>query len=224
MKNKILIIVAHPDDEVLGMGGTLAMLVKAGEDLHIAFLSKGEGSRGKEIANEQLRARQAGKVANSLKAKLHWLANFPDNEFDTISLLQVTKAVEEIINKIHPDIVYTHHYGDLNIDHRIAFQAVITACRPGKTSVRKIYSCEVLSSTEWQAKTAANAFLPNTYIDIEKYIDSKIKLMELYKREIEAFPFPRSAEGIRALAKFRGMESGLKYAEAFRLIRSITDF
>lgn len=221
MKNKIILIVAHPDDEVLGMGGTLAGLARAGEDLHIAFLSKGEDSRGKKIANEQLRAGQAGKVADSLKAELHWLANFPDNEFDKVSLLQVTKAVEEIINKIHPDIVYTHHYGDLNIDHRISFQAVMTACRPGKTSVRKIYSCEVLSSTEWQAKTAANVFLPNTYIDIEKYIGLKIKLMELYKREIAAFPFPRSAEGIRTLAKFRGMESGLKYAEAFRLIRSI---
>lgn len=218
---KILIVVAHPDDEILGMGGTMAKLAHDGNELHIAFLSKGEGSRGEEIANERLRAKQAEKVANFLKAKLHWLANFPDNEFDKVSLLQVTKVVEEIINKIHPDVVYTHHHGDLNIDHRITFQAVMTACRPGKTSVREIYSFEVLSSTDWQAKIEGRAFLPNLYIDIGDYIEDKIKLINIYAREIGVFPFPRSEKGIRTLAQYRGMECGLNLAEAFCLIRGV---
>lgn len=221
MNRKILVVVAHPDDEVLGMGGTMMKLAHDGEDLHIAFLSKGEGSRGKEIANEQLRIKQAEKVANIIKAKLYWLANFPDNEFDTISLLRVTKVVEAIINKIHPDVIYTHHHGDLNIDHRVTFQAVVTACRPGKTSVKQIYSFEVLSSTEWQAKTEGRIFLPNFYVDIENYIKDKISLMNIYSREIGTFPFSRSETGIRSLAQYRGMECGLNFAEAFCLVRGV---
>lgn len=221
MNRKILVVVAHPDDEVLGMGGTLTKFANDGVNAHIAFLSKGEGSRGKEIANEQLRILQSEKVANAVKAKLHWLANFPDNEFDTVSLLQVTKVVEEIINKIHPDVVYTHHHGDLNIDHRIAFQAVMTACRPGKTSIKEIYSFEVLSSTEWQAKIEGKVFLPNFYVDIENYIENKINLMNIYSREIGTFPFSRSEVGIRTLAQYRGMESGFNFAEAFCLVRGV---
>ena len=220
-KSRVLVIAAHPDDEILGMGGTMVKLVHDGDELYKAFLSKGEGSRGEEVADEQLRTNQAEKVVGLLKAKLHWLANFPDNEFDKVSLLQVTKAVEEIINKIHPDVIYTHHHGDLNIDHRITFQAVMTACRPGKTSVKEIYSFEVLSSTDWQAKIEGNAFLPNFYIDIENYIDNKIKLMNVYAREIGVFPFPRSEKGIKTLAQYRGMESGLILAEAFRLVRGV---
>lgn len=221
MSRKILVVVAHPDDEVLGMGGTMAKFAHDGDELHIAFLSKGEGSRGEEIANEQLRTVQAEKVVGFLKAKLYWLANFPDNEFDKVSLLQVTKVVEEIINKIHPDVVYTHHYGDLNIDHRTTFQAVMTACRPGKTSVKEIYTFEVLSSTNWQAKIEGKVFLPNCYVNIESYIEEKISLMNIYFREVGAFPFPRSETGIRALAQYRGMECGLGLAEAFCLIRGI---
>lgn len=221
MHKKVLIVAAHPDDEVLGMGGTMAKLSHDGDELHIAFLSKGEGSRGEEVADEQLRTSQAEEVVGFLKAKLYWLANFPDNEFDKVSLLQITKVVEEAIKKINPDIIYTHHHGDLNIDHRTTFQAVITACRPGKTSVREIYSFEVLSSTDWQAKIEGRAFLPNLYIDIGDYIEDKIKLMNIYAREIGVFPFPRSEKGIRTLAQYRGMESGLMFAEAFRLIRGV---
>jgi len=221
MNRKILVVAAHPDDEVLGMGGTLTKLVKDGADVHIAFLSKGETSRGQKTANERLRTSQAEKVINTIKARLYWLANLPDNEFDTVSLLQVTKIVEAIIKKIHPDVIYTHHYGDLNIDHRIAFQAVMTACRPGKTLVKEIFSFEVLSSTEWQAKIGEKVFLPNYYVNIETYIEDKINLMNIYDREIGTFPFPRSETGIRTLAQYRGMESGLIYAEAFKLIRSI---
>lgn len=221
MNKKILVVAAHPDDEVLGMGGTLIKLANDGAVLYIAFLSKGETSRGRKIANEKLRTLQAEKVANTITAKLYWLANFPDNEFDSISLLQVTKVVEAIINKINPDVIYTHHHGDLNIDHRITFQSVMTACRPGKTSVKEIYNFEVLSSTEWQAKIEGRIFLPNVYVDIGNYIEDKVSLVGMYAREIGIFPFPRSKVGIKTLARYRGMESGLHFAEAFRLIRGV---
>lgn len=219
-KNRILVVAAHPDDEVLGAGGTLLRLASEGDNLHIVFLSKGETSRGKKVADEKLRTVQAEKVAKIVRAEVHWPANLPDNEFDRVSLLRITKIVEELVHKLKPNVVYSHHGGDLNIDHRRTFQAVMTACRPGKTSVKRIYSFEVLSSTEWQAKTALNSFLPNVYVDIEKFIEDKINLLNIYQREIGGFPFPRSAKGIMTLAQYRGMESGLKFVEAFQLIRA----
>jgi len=221
MNKQILVIAAHPDDEVLGMGGTLLKLTKEKCDLHIAFLSRGEASRGQRISNESLRMGQAKRVGKRLGARIHWIENFPDNEFDKVSLLSITKSVERIIKEIDPQTVYTHHHGDLNIDHRLTFGAVMTALRPGKSVVKEIFSFEVLSSTEWQVKDSGNVFLPNAYVDIEEHIDGKVELMSIYEREIGKFPFPRSKEGVRTLAKYRGMESGLKYAEAFELIRNI---
>ena len=221
MNKQILVIAAHPDDEVLGMGGTLLKFVKKKHNLHIAFLSKGEASRGQRISNELLRISQANKVGKRLGARIHWVENFPDNEFDKVNLLIIVKSIEKIIREIKPQAVYTHHHEDLNIDHRLTYRAVMTALRPGKSSVKEIFSFEILSSTEWQAKNSGNVFLPNVYMDVEEHISGKVELMNIYARETGKFPFPRSKEGLRTLAKYRGMESGLKYAEAFELIRNI---
>lgn len=222
MREKVLVVAAHPDDEVLGMGGTLLGLKSLGKTkTYILFLSAGEMSRGKQVAKEKLRLKQATRVAGWVGAKVFLNENFPDNAFDSVPLLKITKTIERYIRKIKPRTIFTHHQGDLNIDHRLTFRAVITACRPGKTSVKNIYSFEVLSSTEWQVKRSSNIFLPNTYIDIDKFLKQKIKLLKIYSREVNCFPFPRSATGIKVLAMYRGMESGLKYAEAFQLIRSI---
>lgn len=220
MKNKILVVAAHPDDEILGMGGTLTKMADEGSEISILFLSAGEASRGKKFANEVLRQNQAKQVRKLLKVNSLTFKNFPDNAFDSVALLKITQEVEMVVRKLSPEVVFTHHHGDLNIDHRLTFQAVMTALRPGKSSVRKIYSFEVLSSTEWQVKTTDNVFLPSTYVDIEKHVDKKIELMKIYSREVTSFPFPRSEEGIMTLAKFRGMESGLKFAEAFQLVRA----
>lgn len=222
MREKVLVVAAHPDDEVLGMGGTLLGLKSLGKTkTYILFLSAGEMSRGKQVAKEKLRLKQAIRVAGLVGAKVFLNENFPDNAFDSVPLLKITKTIERYIRKIKPRTIFTHHHGDLNIDHRLTFQAVMTACRPGKTSVKNIYSFEILSSTEWQVKRSSNIFLPNTYIDIDKFLKQKIKLLKIYSREVNRFPFPRSATGINVLAMYRGMECGLKYAEAFQLIRSI---
>lgn len=218
---KILSIGAHPDDEVLGMGGTLLRLADEENKIFLLSLTLGETARGKRVAKPDLRIKQAQKVADRLKAVLLPIRDFPDCAFDTVPLLTLTKLIEKHIKDISPDVIYTCHGGDLNIDHQRTFQAVITAARPGKTSTKKIYSFEVLSSTEWQAKNSGNIFLPNTYVDVEKYIDGKVNLLKIYPQEMGKFPFPRSREGIEALARYRGMESGLRFAEAFHLVRNI---
>lgn len=218
---KVLSVGAHPDDEVLGMGGTLLKLSRQKNKIYMLTLTLGETARGKQMSNGHLRKRQAGKVATKIGATLLPIQNFPDCSFDTVPLITITKTIEKVVKDIRPEAIYTCHGGDLNIDHQRTFQAVMTACRPGKTSVKKIYSFEVLSSTEWQPKIAAHAFLPNTYIDIEKFVKGKIGLLQIYRQEMAEFPFPRSATGIKTLARLRGMESGLKFAEAFQLVRSI---
>jgi len=182
---KILIIAAHPDDECLGMGGTLANL---SEDNNIEILILGTGIASRNIQNKN-------------------------------SLLNITKIVETYIEKIRPEIIFTHHIGDLNVDHQLTHRAVMTALRPiGNYSVQKIYSFEVLSSTEWGI---SESFQPNTYIDISDTIKLKEDALREYKSEIREYPHPRSIEGIKILAKKRGMEVGLRYAEAFQLIRDV---
>lgn len=222
MNKKILIVAAHPDDEILGAGGTLLKHSMDGDKLYCLILGKGLGARGKAspaaLKKQQRDASDAGKIIGFEKI---FFSNMPDNSFDTVSLLSITKIVENHLSKIRPDIVYTHHGGDLNIDHRLAFQAVITASRPCNGDCPKaIYAFETLSSTEWQADSDQR-FVPDVFVDIGKTIDKKIKAMEKYVSEIRKYPHPRSAEGIRTLARYRGMESGLEAAEAFCLVREI---
>src|SRR3989338_8296920 len=202
------------------MGGTLLKLAQAGQNnLHLLFLSFGEASRGKKEANEDLRKQQAMAVSKKIGASLHLEENFPDNAFDSVPLLKIIQKVEYYLNIIKPTIIYTHHGQDLNVDHRLTFQAVFTAVRPSRYPyLKKLYTFEILSSTEWQVKTSSTVFLPNTYVDIERYLERKIELLKEYRRELSPYPFPRSPQGVKALAQYRGMESGLKFAEAFQLI------
>jgi LmbE family N-acetylglucosaminyl deacetylase len=138
--------------------------------------------------------------------------------------LDIVKKVESVIENIRPNIIYTHFPYDLNIDHRITFQAVLTVCRPQPNfNVKNIFAFETLSSTEWQIKDAGNMFLPNKYNNITDFIEKKIEIIKVYQDEIKEFPHPRSIDGIMTLAKYRGMEVGYRYAEAFQVIRIIKD-
>ena len=224
-RDTVLIIAAHPDDEVLGCGGTIAKL-SPNNDIYTLIL--GEGITSREISDEEKRKelnelkKQSDEANKILGVKKVFFENFPDNKFDTVPLLDIIKRIEGHISKIKPDIIYTHHYGDLNVDHRITFDAALTACRPQSNSiVKKIYTFEVLSSTEWNHQTPSNVLIPNTYIDILKTIDKKLEAMRCYKGEIRGYPHPRSLEGIKILAQKRGLEVGLKLAEVFCLIREI---
>ncbi|MCK4589148.1 MAG: PIG-L family deacetylase [Nanoarchaeota archaeon] len=221
-KNKVLVIVAHPDDEILGVGGTLIKHVNQGDDIFCLILGEGITSRDKygQGVLEELHehCHEAGKVIGFQEI---FLLKLPDNKFDSIPLLNIVKEIEKYLEKIKPNIIYTHHDGDVNIDHQLTHEAVMVACRPCNPNCPgELYSFETLSSTEWQINKK-KLFTPNIYVDIEYEINSKIKALKKYKSEVREYPHSRSVEGIKILAQFRGLESGLKYAEAFYLLREV---
>lgn len=224
--SKILVVAAHPDDEVLGCGATMAKHSKENE-IYVLILGEGITSRYDNPADAfkddlaKLKEK-AEKSAKLLGAKQVFFFDLSDNRFDTVPFLDIVKKVEKLIYDIKPDIVFTHHSGDLNIDHRITFQAVMTAARPqNNNSVKEIYSFEILSSTEWSCQKIERPFLPNVFEDASEHIEKKLEALKIYESEMKEFPHPRSEEGVKILAQKRGMEVGLKYAEAFELIRKI---
>jgi len=216
---KILIVVAHPDDEVLGCFGTVSKLIKNGSEAYTLILGEGKTSRGEgkkelEILNDEIK-----KANETIGIKKVFTENFPDNMFDSIPLLDIVKKVSEIKEEIKPDIIFTHYEKDLNIDHQITYKAVITATRPMENeSVKEIYSFEILSSTEWNYPTS---FSPDTFFDISNTIEIKKEAMRCYASELRKFPHPRSIEGIELNARYHGMRVGREYVEAFKSIRVI---
>lgn len=222
MNKKVLVVAAHPDDEILGSGATLIKHIAEKDQVYCLILGKGITSRSNSKSAEISKLMSdSKKAAQVIGFKEVYFTDLPDNSFDKISLLEITKIVETYLAKIKPDIIYTHFSNDLNIDHRITYQAVITASRPcNKNQAKEILTFETLSSTEWQTKQD-NQFCPNVYVDVEKYINKKIAAMKKYRSELKDYPHSRSIEGISILAKYRGLESGLKFAEAFCLVRKI---
>ena len=224
MKN-ILAVVAHPDDEVLGCGATLARLIKEGYEANTLILGEGVTSRdekndtknrNKEILALKEQAKKANKV---LGVKEVYFYDLSDNRFDTLPLLEIIKAIEEVKFKVKPDIIFTHYGKDLNIDHQITYNAVITAARPIKgETVKEIYSFEIPSSTEWSYPLS---FSPNVFFDVTETIDIKLKAMQLYISEIKDFTHPRSEEFIRLNSRLWGIKAGLNNAEVFQSIRII---
>ncbi len=223
---KICIVAAHPDDEVLGCGGVAARHAEAGDRVHVLIMAEGvfaradEGEAGGDYAADQAALRAATEeAAGILGTEYPTFADFPDNAMDKVPLLDVIKCIEQIIERERPDIVYTHHGGDLNIDHRIVHQAVLTACRPLPDSpVRAIYGFETVSSTEW-ASPAAEPFRPTRFVDVSGQMGRKLKALAAYDMEMRPSPHARSIENVVALATYRGASIGLMAAEAFTVIR-----
>lgn len=222
---KILIIAAHPDDEVLGCGGTIARMSEEGHDISIAILSEGITSRylhREDVDKEMVQNldKRSHQVAKILGVKNIQLFDLPDNRFDTIALLDIVKILEERIEKNKPDCIFTHHASDLNVDHVLTNRATLIATRPlENTSVKTVLSYEVPSSTEWAFQTTLTGFRPNIFIDINGTLDIKINAMQLYESECRKYPHPRSSESLRANASRWGSVSGMKAAEAFELVR-----
>ena len=220
MAENIVVIVGHPDDEVLGCGGTIVKHVESGDHVSVIVLADGESARDDNEHMKDTRNDELYSAAKVLGMKDVFSLGYPDQRMDTISFLDIVQSVEKILNKIQPDIVYTHHGGDLNMDHRITHQAVMTACRPLPHSVLKgVYTFETVSSTEW-ASSVESQFRPSKICDITAQLDRKIEALKCYKRELREFPHPRSVEGIVILAKNRGAQFGLEAAEAFVVERS----
>jgi len=236
MKNKtILIAAAHPDDEILGCGGTIAKLTRNDENtVYTLILGEGITSR-KDIG--YIKNKMTGTAVGTLYDEIRidslkaqeilgvrecYFEDFPDNMFDSVALLEIVKKVDKYIDKIKPDVIFTHHPSDLNIDHRITFQAVLTCCRPQPNFKHPdIYCFEIPSSTEWQYLTGETSFKPNVFVDVSDTIDLKIEALKCYTSEMKEYPHSRSLQGVLTMAQDWGRKVGRIFVEAFELIRSV---
>lgn len=225
-----MVVVAHPDDELLGLGATMNRLItEFNITAHVVILGEGITSRSdqrdaekwkKELDIHKKNIDTARKCIGYQSVSTH---DFPDNRFDSVALLDIIKAIEKEKEKFSPDIIFTHHGGDVNIDHQRTFEAVITCTRPmANEKVTTIITFETPSGTEWRASTDPKHFIPNMFVEVnEKNLEAKVKGMESYEFEKRAYPHPRSPEALKILAQRWGVATGKKLAEAFVIVRNI---
>jgi len=219
---KVLVIAPHPDDEVLGCGGTLAKHAKIGDDVYLCIVTRAYTPDWSEkfIKN---REKEVSKVNKILGIKKTYFLDFPTVKLDTVPQKELNDAISKVVNKVGPDTVYIPHRGDVNKDHRIVFETAMVALRPKPGSTAKrVLSYETLSETEWAVPSKEDAFIPNVHVDISDTLKTKLSAMSAYKSELKGYPHPRSIGGISSLAKKRGTEVGLKAAEAFMLMREVS--
>lgn len=222
---RALCVAAHPDDEVLFAGATLAQLADRGVETHVLILGEGIGARFEGNARPGEAVAKLGTelvaAARILGAEPHQL-DLPDNRFDSLDLLDVVHHVEAFKREVRPDLVFTHHPGDMNVDHGVTCNAVLTAFRPlpGEPAVT-IVSGETVSSTEWNHPSSRPAFAPTWFVDASDGIERKVQAMAAYETELREWPHPRSLEGIRVAARRWGMTVGLDAAEPFCLLRRV---
>lgn len=228
MNKTVLILAAHPDDEVLGCGGTIARFASEGANVHTVYFTDGVSARqGSAASAESGIESQARRVASKtaadiLNVKSTVFGEFPDNCMDQVHFLDIVQFVEHQVNHYMPDMILTHHAGDLNIDHRLVHQATMTACRPQPGhSVKTILFFEVPSSTEWQTPASAAAFAPNWFVDITRYLDIREQALQAYADEMRPWPHSRSFKAVEHLVRWRGASVGVEAAEAFMLGRNI---
>jgi len=229
MNKSIFIVAAHPDDEVLGCGGTIARHADAGDQVQVLIVAEGATSRqeqrNRNQASDELSAlaQAAQKAGAILGAKGVELLDLPDNRLDSLDRLDLIKQIEERIARHQPQVVYVHHAGDVNIDHRRLHEAVVTACRPiPEQPVKRLLSFEVASSTEWQPPGSAPPFQPNWFVDISFQWPRKREALEAYASEMRPWPHARSIEALEHLARWRGAQVGVEAAEAFCLLRQLS--
>jgi len=226
--DSVLVVAAHPDDEVLGCGGTIARHAAAGDEVQVLIVAEGATSRqlqrDRDQATDELlalaqAAHQAGAILGAQGVEL---LDLPDNRLDSIDRLDLIQQIEERIVRHQPKVVYVHHAGDVNVDHRRLHEAMVTACRPMPGQpVRRLLSFEVASSTEWQPPGSAPAFQPNWFVDISDQWPRKRQALEAYAHEMRPWPHARSIEALEHLARWRGAQVGVEAAEAFCLLRQL---
>jgi len=219
----VLVVAAHPDDETLGVGGTIARHVENRDEVRVCILTDGVTARHGHTALQQERASEACRV---LGVKNVAFFGLPDQHLDALPLIDVIRPIEQSVQEFRPVIVYTHFNQDANQDHRIAFQATIVATRPsGADGVKRVLCYETASSTEWAAPFTGNVFAPNVFIDIGATLSKKLEAMQMYVgthvSEVKPFPHPRSFEAIETYAKRHGIVVGLTAAEPFMLVREL---
>lgn len=228
---KILIVVAHPDDEILGLGATLHKLINQ-YNVTTRVIILGEGitsrsdNRDTKLWKKELELHRSNifKAQKAIGYHSVGIYDFPDNRFDSVALLDLIKVVEKEKAEFGPDVIFTHHGGDVNVDHQKTFEAVVTCCRPMEHEmVKTIITFETMSGTEWRASTDPRNFIPNFFISVdEEDLNSKITAMESYEFERRKYPHPRSPEALKIVAQRWGVANGINYAEAFCLVRNIS--
>ena len=230
MTNSVLVLAAHPDDEVLGIGGTIARHGALGDSVHIVIAAEGATSRDAlrdvQSRREELDELQSAthKAASKLGAMSVRFLGFPDNRCDSVDRLDLVKVIEGAVSELQPHTIYVHHCGDVNIDHRRLHEAAFTACRPQPGhSVKRILSFETVSSTEWTPPGSLPPFLPNVFIDIEAYWPQKKAALEAYKQEMHKWPYSRSIAAVEHLGRWRGASVGVGMAEALMLLREVVN-
>ncbi len=228
--NRILVVVAHPDDELLGLGATLNKLsTDEAKVIRVVILGEGITSRStdRNVEKWKLELEKHRACIEKAKDKIGYnelaIYDFPDNRFDSVDLLDIVKVVEKEKQLFKPDTIFTHHGGDVNVDHQRTFEAVITATRPMEDEgVKSIITFETPSGTEWRASTDPRHFIPNLFISVSKEnVQSKIEGMENYEFEKRPYPHPRSPEALEVQAKRWGVVVGKEYAEAFAVVRVV---
>ena len=228
MSKSILFVAAHPDDEVLGCGGTIARHADAGDQVQVLIVAEGATSRQLQRNRNQATgelsalaqaAQRAGAILGSQGVDL---LDLPDNRLDSLDRLDLIKQIEQRIARHQPQVVYVHHAGDVNVDHRLLHEAVVTACRPTpRQPVQRLLSFEVASSTEWQPPGSAPPFQPNWFVDISAQWPRKREALAAYASEMRPWPHARSLEALEHLARWRGAQVGVEAAEAFCLLRQL---
>lgn len=214
----ILILAAHPDDEVLGCGGVIQKHVQQGDKVFVGIITDGSSSQypGDKIKHGE-KIEECKKANELLGVSEVEFLDLPDMRLDTVSHAELNNKINSLVEKIMPNIIYTHSYSDLNLDHVAIARSTDVVCRPGKTYLEKLFAYEVPSSSEWSRN---DTFQPNTFIDIDAYLEQKIAALLIYKTEYRDYPHPRSQKGVNILAQYRGLQAGFKAAEAFKLVVS----
>ena len=216
MTDNVLVVASHPDDEALGCGGTIHKHSSGGDKVAVLFMTDGVSARKNAMASDAVLRQSACKEALEILgvSESHFL-NLPDNSMDRLCQLEIIQKVEAIIFDLKPVVIYTHHVGDLNVDHQLTAKSVITACRPLPTSsVKSIFCFEVLSNTEWCFQNH-NVFNPNHFVDVSKNFSAKLDALHRYETEMRPTPHARSFDNVKNLAGFRGSSIGVEFAEAF---------
>lgn len=220
---KILIIVAHTDDESFGCGGLIKKLSLNKNKVSAISFTNGVGSRSNN-KDREIKKRKISSIKASKILGFSWLAqyNYPDNQLDSISLLEIIQVIEKHKKQFKPHVVITHNFSDLNIDHRKVAEATLTAFRPEPNEkLEQLLTFEVPSATDFRILKNKKNFIPNYFVNIDKYFKAKINAIKSYKDEIKPYPHSRSINGVRNLSKIRGNQSGLNCAEAFEIVRKI---
>lgn len=218
---KVLVVAPHADDEVLGVGGTIAKYIDEGNEVYVCVMTTGHSSMFPQEVLDKLR-NEAIEAHKFLGINQTYFLDLPAVMLSEVPKHEVNKKINGVIDEVQPDVVFIPHFGDMHLDHYIVSQAAMVGVRPIKNHrILEVYSYETLSETEWNIPHVTNVFIPNTYINITDYLDKKKTAMEQFTTQLTEFPHPRSIEAIESLAKLRGSTIGVKAAEAFCLVRRI---